>query len=69
VVIVAGIVRVIVAIFIKFKGLLPPRMTKTQRNAIASPADGLEIYQTDNTPGKRLRENGAWVKFTTVADP
>jgi len=33
------------------KGMLPPRMTKTQRDAIGSPAIGLIIYQTDNTPG------------------
>ena len=33
------------------KGLLLPRMTQAQRNAIASPAAGLMIYQTDNTPG------------------
>jgi uncharacterized protein (TIGR02145 family) len=29
------------------KGLLPPRMTTAQRNAIASPAEGLMIYNTD----------------------
>ena len=28
------------------KGLLPPRMDSTQRNAIASPAEGLVIYNT-----------------------
>jgi trimeric autotransporter adhesin len=33
------------------KGILFPRMTLLQRNAIASPANGLIIYQTDNTPG------------------
>ena len=33
------------------KGLLLPRMTLTQRDAIASPATGLTIYQTDNAPG------------------
>jgi trimeric autotransporter adhesin len=33
------------------KGLLLPRMTLAQRNAITSPANGLTIYQTDNTPG------------------
>lgn len=32
-------------------GLLIPRMTKLQRDAITSPAEGLLIYQTDNTPG------------------
>ncbi len=33
------------------KGLLPPRMTLLQRNAIASPAQGLIIYCIDNPPG------------------
>ncbi|MEI7980501.1 MAG: hypothetical protein WCI71_02540 [Bacteroidota bacterium] len=33
------------------KGLLIPRMTLEQRNAISNPATGLMIYQTDNTPG------------------
>lgn len=50
------------------KGFLPPRMTKAQRNAI-TPADGLVVYQTDNTPGLRVYENGAWVKYTATADP
>jgi hypothetical protein len=50
------------------KGFLLPRMTKTQRDAIASPPDGLAVYQTDNTPGLRVRENGVWVKYTSTAD-
>ena len=33
------------------KGILIPRMTLVQRNAISSPANGLLIYQTDNNPG------------------
>jgi len=28
------------------RGLLPPRMTSTQRNAVASPAEGLIVYDT-----------------------
>ena len=32
------------------KGLLPPRMTQTQRTAIVSPAPGLVVYQTDGSP-------------------
>jgi hypothetical protein len=28
------------------KGFLPPRMTTTQKNAIASPAEGLIVYDT-----------------------
>jgi hypothetical protein len=51
------------------KGVLVKGITKAQRDAIASPPDNLVIYQTDNTPGFRFRENGAWVKHTTTADP
>jgi len=32
------------------KGLLVPRMTKANRDAISAPANGLLIYQTDNSP-------------------
>jgi hypothetical protein len=35
-----------VAIDSTTKGFLPPRMTTTQKNAIASPATGLQIYDT-----------------------
>lgn len=51
------------------KAFLPPRMTKTERNAIGSPANGSVIYQTDNTPGLRTYEAGAWVRYTAIADP
>jgi len=33
------------------KGLLAPRMTQVQRNAITNPATGLTIFQTDVGPG------------------
>ncbi len=33
------------------KGLLLPRMTQAQRDAIVTPAVGLVVYQTDHTPG------------------
>jgi hypothetical protein len=33
------------------KGLLIPRLTAAQKSAIASPAEGLIIYQTDGTKG------------------
>lgn len=42
------------------KGFLPPRMTQTQRNAIASPDIGLEIYQTDATEGKYIYKSSGW---------
>ena len=31
------------------RGLLIPRMTMVQRNAISTPATGLMVYQTDST--------------------
>lgn len=46
------------------KGFLPPRMTKTQRDAIGSPAIGLVIYQTDNTPGYYYYSGTYWVGLT-----
>lgn len=36
-------------------GLLPPRMTYTQRNAIANPAQGLIVYCTDCGPNGQLQ--------------
>jgi hypothetical protein len=49
-----------VAINTTTRGFLPPRMTQTQRNAIASPAIGLEIYQTDATEGKYIFKSSGW---------
>jgi len=44
------------------QGFLPPRMTTTQRNAIASPAAGLVVY--DNTDNKHYGYNGTtWNAF------
>ncbi|MBW7839565.1 MAG: FG-GAP repeat protein, partial [Chitinophagaceae bacterium] len=42
------------------KGMLVPRMTEAQRNAISAPATGLLIYQTDNTPGFYYYNGSAW---------
>jgi len=42
------------------KGMLFPRMSNAQRNAIASPATGLLIFQTDNTPGFYYYSGSAW---------
>jgi hypothetical protein len=47
------------------KGLLLPRMSHAQRNAIASPAAGLIIYQTDNIPGFYYYNGGAWAPVST----
>ena len=49
------------------KGLLPPRMTTSQRNAIASPATGLIIYNT-TTNSLEIRNSSAWVSLRPV-DP
>jgi uncharacterized protein (TIGR02145 family) len=48
------------------KGLLPPRMNKAQRDAIASPAEGLMISCTDcSTKGLHQYINGAWQAMTS----
>ncbi len=46
------------------KGMLTPRMTKGQRDAIATPATGLLIYQTNNTPGFYYYSGTAWKAIT-----
>jgi hypothetical protein len=43
------------------KGFLPPRMNLVQRNAIATPATGLLIYQTDNAPGFYYFDGTNWM--------
>lgn len=48
------------------KGLLPPRMTTSQRNAIASPAAGLIIFNT-TTNSLEIRNSTAWVALSTPA--
>ena len=58
------------------KGLLIPRMTSAQRNAIDSPAEGLTIYNTDDNNIQYytgatwyLWANGASTYGTLVSDP
>jgi hypothetical protein len=47
------------------KGFLPPRMTTTQKNAIATPASGLVVY--DTTLGKLcVRGAASWETITSV---
>jgi hypothetical protein len=47
------------------RGFLPPRMTTTQKNAIASPAVGLVVY--DTTLNKLcVRGASAWETITSV---
>ena len=43
------------------QGLLPPRMTQAQRDAIASPVAGLMVYQSDGTSGLYYYTGSAWV--------
>ena len=46
------------------KGLLPPRMTTSQRDAISSPATGLQIYNTDNRAIEIFSgSTGEWFSF------
>lgn len=44
------------------KGLLPPRMSSVQRIAIASPAEGLLVYDT-NTQSYWFRQLSAWTEL------
>ena len=48
------------------KGFLPPRMTSAQRLAIATPATGLMVYQTDGTEGLYIKKSGGWALITAV---
>ncbi|MDC0007366.1 fibrobacter succinogenes major paralogous domain-containing protein, partial [Winogradskyella sp.] len=45
------------------KGLLIPRMTADQRDAISSPATGLMIYQTDGTAGFYFYDGTVWTNL------
>lgn len=50
-------------------GILIPRLTETQRDAIVSPASGLMIYQTDQTTGFYFYDGTAWTKIDGVQGP
>ena len=50
------------------KGILTPRMTSAQRLAISNPADGLVVYQTDNTPNFYGYINGAWAPIASPSN-
>ncbi|MBA3647750.1 MAG: tail fiber domain-containing protein [Chitinophagales bacterium] len=47
------------------KGMLAPRMTKAQRDAISTPATGLLIYQTNSTPGFYYYDGTKWLAVTS----
>jgi hypothetical protein len=51
-------------------GVLVPRMTETQRNAIngGNAATGLLVYQTDNTPGYYYFDGSSWQMIGGGAD-
>lgn len=49
------------------QGLLIPRMTFTERNAIVSPATGLLIYQKNGTPGFYYYNGSAWTNFSSIS--
>jgi len=54
------------------QGLLPPRMTKAQRDAIATPGNGLHVYQTDaGNYGPRWYSTTlpGWIKADGTPDP
>lgn len=48
------------------QGFLPPRMTSAQRTAIATPATGLMVYQTDGTEGVYVYTSAGWKSLTMV---
>lgn len=46
------------------KGMLIPRMTQLQRNAIPSPANGLMVYQIDDISGFYYYNGSAWTSMS-----
>ena len=48
-------------------GLLVPRMTAAQRDAISSPATGLMIYQTDVTVGFYYYNGSSWAEVAATS--
>ncbi len=54
------------------KGLLIPRMTEAQKNAIVQPATGLLIYQTDVDSGFHYNQGTPaapdWIRLTSIID-
>lgn len=46
---------------------LPPRMTLAQRTAIASPAESLLVYQTNNPAGFYYIKSGIWTRLSDYA--
>lgn len=44
------------------------KMTKSDRNLIPSPTEGMMIYQIDNTPGLRVYNGTHWVRYSETDD-
>jgi len=49
------------------QGMLTPRMTEAQRTAIATPANGLLVYQTDATLGFYFYNGTTWTLLTDAS--
>lgn len=50
------------------KGLLVPRMTSSERQAIISPAIGLMVYQTDEPAGFYYHDSAGWIAVASNLD-
>ena len=49
------------------RGFLIPRMTATQRTSIASPTEGLMVYQTDGSKGFWYYDGTIWKNVSASA--
>jgi hypothetical protein len=49
------------------KGILLPRVTLAEKNAINLPANGLMVYQTDNNPGFYFYDGTAWKSLAATS--
>ncbi|MCD4793918.1 MAG: hypothetical protein K8R54_11830 [Bacteroidales bacterium] len=50
------------------RGMLIPRMLETERTSIASPVQGLMVYQTDNTEGFYYYNGSSWLYIGNEAN-
>jgi hypothetical protein len=50
------------------KGLLIPRLSLQQRDGINNPANGLLVYQTNNSPGFYFYNNGQWLRLANSSE-
>ncbi|MEO8149673.1 MAG: hypothetical protein ABI723_18690 [Bacteroidia bacterium] len=61
----APVTSAMLDVFSTSKGFLVPRMLQAEKTAIATPAVGLLIYQTDGAAGFYYYDGTAWIPFTT----